>query len=79
MSHRHGILAPMKTQFVRVDRAISVSIAIALGTLGSVGHAADAAIDPARLSAHVKVLSSDAFEGRAPASAEEPDEIQAGN
>jgi Zn-dependent M28 family amino/carboxypeptidase len=35
-------------------------------------HAADAPkIDPARLSAHIKVLSSDAFEGRGPATAGE--------
>ena len=33
-------------------------------------HAADAPkIDPAKLSAHIKTLSSDAFEGRGPATA----------
>lgn len=46
------------------------AIALALGLI-STAHAADATIDPARLSAHVKTLASDAFEGRAPASAGE--------
>jgi Zn-dependent M28 family amino/carboxypeptidase len=47
--------------------AISLATAIAFTTPTSFAHAAEAAVDPARLSAHVKMLSSDAFEGRAPA------------
>src|SRR5262245_66472726 len=47
-------------------------LAVVLALLAASAHAADtAAIDPARLSAHVKTLASDAFEGRAPASAGE--------
>src|SRR5262245_64203188 len=43
-------------------------LAVVLALLAASAHAADtAAIDPARLSAHVKTLASDAFEGRAPA------------
>src|SRR5262245_48799893 len=57
----------MKTSPVPMDRAISLAVAIALA-LVSTAHAAEATVDPARLSAHVKTLSSDTFEGRAPAS-----------
>jgi len=43
-------------------------LATALIAAPMLAHAADAPkIDPARLSAHIKVLSSDAFEGRGPA------------
>lgn len=43
-------------------------LATALMAAPMLAHAADAPkIDPARLSAHIKVLSSDAFEGRGPA------------
>ena len=43
-------------------------LATALLAAPMLAHAADAPkIDPARLSAHIKVLSSDAFEGRGPA------------
>ncbi|ADG09359.1 peptidase M20 [Caulobacter segnis] len=43
-------------------------LATALLAAPMLGHAADAPkIDPAKLSAHIKVLSSDAFEGRGPA------------
>ena len=43
-------------------------LATALVAAPMLAHAADAPrIDPARLSAHIKVLSSDAFEGRGPA------------
>ncbi|MGR4866670.1 M28 family metallopeptidase [Caulobacter sp. LARHSG274] len=47
-------------------------LATALIAAPMLAHAADAPnIDPARLSAHIKVLSSDAFEGRGPATAGE--------
>ncbi|HEV7714998.1 MAG TPA: M28 family metallopeptidase [Steroidobacteraceae bacterium] len=42
-----------------------------LGAGVTVAQAADAVVDPARLSAHVKTLASDAFEGRGPATAGE--------
>jgi hypothetical protein len=43
-------------------------LATALIAVPMLAHAADAPkIDPAKLSAHIKVLSSDAFEGRGPA------------
>jgi Zn-dependent M28 family amino/carboxypeptidase len=45
----------------------TAGVALALCLIGHVAPArADAAVDPARLSAHVKTLASDAFEGRAP-------------
>ncbi|MBW8858670.1 MAG: hypothetical protein JF570_02775, partial [Caulobacter sp.] len=45
-------------------------LATALIAAPMLAHAADAPkIDPARLSAHIKVLSSDDFEGRGPATA----------
>ena len=50
-----------------MNRAIWLAAGIALSCLTTVAHSADAAVDPARLSAHVKILASDAFEGRAPA------------
>jgi Zn-dependent M28 family amino/carboxypeptidase len=47
-------------------------LATALIAVPMLAHAADAPkIDPAKLSAHIKVLSSDAFEGRGPATAGE--------
>jgi Zn-dependent M28 family amino/carboxypeptidase len=47
-------------------------LATVLLTAPMLAHAADAPkIDPAKLSAHIKVLSSDAFEGRGPATAGE--------
>ena len=47
-------------------------LATALLAAPMLAHAADAPkIDPAKLSAHIKVLSSDAFEGRGPATAGE--------
>jgi Zn-dependent M28 family amino/carboxypeptidase len=47
-------------------------LATALIAAPMLAHAADTPnIDPARLSAHIKVLSSDAFEGRGPATAGE--------
>jgi Zn-dependent M28 family amino/carboxypeptidase len=53
----------------RSRRALSLWFSLALALCG-VGHAtkarADGEVDPARLSAHVKTLASDAFEGRAP-------------
>ena len=57
----------MKTQFARVNRATWLLAGIAVSTLSTLAHAAGATVDPARLSAHVKTLASDAFEGRAPA------------
>src|SRR3954467_10278321 len=56
-----------KTQSVRMKCTISLATAIGLSAIASLAHASDAAVDPARLSAHVKILASDAFEGRAPA------------
>jgi Zn-dependent M28 family amino/carboxypeptidase len=47
-------------------------LATALFTAPMLAHAADAPkIDPAKLAAHIKTLSSDAFEGRGPATAGE--------
>jgi Zn-dependent M28 family amino/carboxypeptidase len=57
----------MKTQVVRIHRAIPLAVGIALATFTGSAYAAQAAVDPAKLSAHVKTLASDAFEGRAPA------------
>ena len=49
-----------------------IKLIYALPLLGAASHAyAATAVDPVRLSAHVKTLASDAFEGRAPASAGE--------
>ena len=45
--------------------ATGIAVAICLSTAVT---RVEAAVDPAKLSAHVKTLSSDAFEGRAPAS-----------
>jgi hypothetical protein len=47
----------------------TVIFALALGLAGHLLSAASAevTVDPARLSQHVKTLSSDAFEGRGPA------------
>ncbi len=56
----------MRTQSVRMNRPLPFATAIALATLTTLAYA-DTAVDPARLSAHVKTLASDAFEGRAPA------------
>lgn len=49
-----------------MNRAMSLATAILLAVLASAAHA-DVTVDPAKLSAHVKVLASDAYEGRAPA------------
>jgi Zn-dependent M28 family amino/carboxypeptidase len=49
-----------------MNRAISLATGIVLAALASAAHA-DATVDPAKLSAHVKILASDAYEGRAPA------------
>ena len=58
----------MKTQRTHVKdtvaRAFSAALALSLCTLALAG---TDAVDPAKLSAHVKTLSSDAFEGRGPA------------
>jgi|SRR5579859_1043318 len=45
--------------------------AVALCSVATTALAADVKIDPARLSEHIKVLASDAFEGRGPATAGE--------
>ena len=59
----------MTTPYGRPQHALSLTASLALA-LCAVGHAAraraDTAVDPARLSAHVKTLAADAFEGRAP-------------
>jgi len=47
-------------------------LALLLAALPAVALAAPAHFDPARLSHHVEILASDAFEGRAPASRAEP-------
>jgi Zn-dependent M28 family amino/carboxypeptidase len=60
----------MTTRHGRSKHALSLvaSLALALCVVGHPPRArADDAVDPARLSAHVKTLASDAFEGRAPA------------
>jgi Zn-dependent M28 family amino/carboxypeptidase len=48
--------------------SLTASLALTLFVVGYPARArADSAVEPARLSAHVKTLASDAFEGRAPA------------
>jgi len=47
-------------------------LAVLLAALPAIALAAPAHFDPARLSHHVEILASDAFEGRAPASRAEP-------
>jgi Zn-dependent M28 family amino/carboxypeptidase len=49
----------------RLAAALVAALATTLGAHSAL--AADATVDPSRLSQHVKTLSSDAFEGRAPA------------
>ena len=49
----------------------ALALALPLAAHVAVAPAADVAVDPARLSAHVKTLASDAFEGRGPATAGE--------
>ncbi len=60
----------MTTHHDRSNQALSLAASLALAAC-AIGHAAparaDSAVDIARLSAHVKTLASDAFEGRAPA------------
>src|SRR5436190_7014329 len=60
----------MTTHHDRSNQALSLAASLALAAC-AIGHAAparaDSAVDTARLSAHVKTLASDAFEGRAPA------------
>jgi Zn-dependent M28 family amino/carboxypeptidase len=60
----------MKTHRVhlkyRLARAASAALALSLCAF-SVAASTDTAADPARLSAHVKTLASDAYEGRGPA------------
>jgi Zn-dependent M28 family amino/carboxypeptidase len=56
---------PVNTQAVR----FAAFLCFSLGTAATLNAAAPApVIDPARITAHVKVLSADDFEGRAPAS-----------
>ncbi len=47
--------------------ALLGALALALGAYAALAAAAGSGVDPARLSQHVKVLGSDEFEGRAPA------------
>jgi Zn-dependent M28 family amino/carboxypeptidase len=57
----------MKTPY-SCHKHVSTAIAtLALSLVGSAMARADAVVDPAKLSTHVQTLSSDAFEGRAPA------------
>src|SRR6185503_17790503 len=56
----------MKTDRMKHTFAPAASAALAL-SLCTLAIASTDAVDPARLSAHVKTLSSDAFEGRGPA------------
>src|SRR4051794_22009603 len=46
---------------------LSLAVAAALSWQAAALHAADSPVDANRLSAHVKTLASDAFEGRGPA------------
>lgn len=59
----------MKTLNFRSRFAVAVVAAVSV--TGFAGAATEGTIDAARLSAHVKTLSSDAFEGRGPATAGE--------
>ena len=57
----------MTTRHGSSKHAVSLSLAFAVCMVGHpVPARADTPVDPARLSAHVKTLASDAFEGRAP-------------
>lgn len=49
-----------------------IKLVLLVATLSTAGLAQTAHFDPARLSHHVEILSSDAYEGRAPASRAEP-------
>jgi Zn-dependent M28 family amino/carboxypeptidase len=60
----------MKYLHLSAKHLISLAVTLAVGWQAAAAHA-DTSPDPARLSAHVKTLSSDAFEGRAPATAGE--------
>ena len=60
----------MKTDTSRLRHVLSIATGLALALSlagGSATASSDAAVDPAKLSAHVKTLASDAFEGRGPA------------
>ena len=60
----------MKTRDDRLNHTLSFTagLVLALCAVGQPVRArADSVVDPARLSAHVKTLAADAFEGRAPA------------
>jgi Zn-dependent M28 family amino/carboxypeptidase len=59
----------MNTISLRLARALLFigSVALSFGGLAGAASPAGNAVDPARLSAHVKVLASDEFEGRGPA------------
>jgi len=52
-------------------RKLILAVGLSLAGLVTTVSAAEARFDPARLSAHIKVLASDAFEGRGPATAGE--------
>ncbi len=51
--------------------SLAITLALSLSLCSASAIAAAPAVDPAKLSAHVKTLASDEFEGRAPASAGE--------
>jgi hypothetical protein len=60
----------MTTCRIRLKHAMTLALGFALAlSLGSQSAtaSADVAVDPSKLSAHVKTLASDAFEGRGPA------------
>lgn len=57
---------PLAVQSTLQCAVHTFALALTLGAALPIAHADDA-VDPARLSAHVKTLSSDAFEGRGPA------------
>src|SRR3954463_13098065 len=58
--------ATPRSPTMRIPTVLSAFVLVLAGHL-SLAASADVTVDPARLSQHVKTLSSDAFEGRAPA------------
>src|SRR5262245_61296171 len=59
----------METQRARLRHSLSLTLGLVVAVPPGAAFAAEplAAADPARLSAHVRILASDAFEGREPA------------
>jgi Zn-dependent M28 family amino/carboxypeptidase len=61
----------LRAHRARALTRFALALALPLAAHVAVASPAEVAVDPARLSAHVKTLASDAFEGRGPATAGE--------